>query len=127
MPPIAATSIIADQNDHIYTCLNDSLTTIRVNFTKVTPPTNEVNETNFFTTLNMTDAEEEIIGNVNSTMTYSSRITNSMASAVTSFPFAIYFLGFLNYFSLSSLYVLLNFPIPKRVYNVLAMLYKEVN
>ena len=42
-------------------------------------------------------------------------------------PFSVYFLSFINYFSMSSLYVLLNFPIPEQVYRYLAYFYEELN
>lgn len=45
----------------------------------------------------------------------------------SSTPISIYFLSFLNYFSLSSLYVLLNFPIPKHIYLCFAQVYKSMN
>ena len=43
-----------------------------------------------------------------------------------SLPFSVYFLSFLNYFVLCSLYVLLNFPIPKDLYKYLALLYNKI-
>ena len=42
-------------------------------------------------------------------------------------PLSIYFLGFLNYFTMCSLYVLLNFPIPEHVFNFLGLMYVQVN
>ena len=38
--------------------------------------------------------------------------TDTFANTVSAMPIGIYLLSFINYFSLSSLYVLLNFPIP---------------
>ena len=50
-----------------------------------------------------------------------------ISSAASSIPLSVYFLGFLNYFTLSSLYVLLNFPIPKHIYLAFAEVYKQQN
>ena len=44
-----------------------------------------------------------------------------------SLPFSVYFLSFLNYFTLSSMYVLLNFPIPKDIYKYLSLIYTKLN
>ena len=46
---------------------------------------------------------------------------------MSSIPLSIYFLGFINYFSLSSLYVLLNVRIPSNLYNFLEMVYEELS
>ena len=46
---------------------------------------------------------------------------------LSSVPFSIYFLSFLNYFTLCSLYVLLNFPIPEHIYHYLAYTYSQIN
>ena len=54
-------------------------------------------------------------------------ITNYIATFAYSTPVSIYFLGFINYFTLSSLYVLLNFPIPQHVYEYLAIVYQLIN
>ena len=54
-------------------------------------------------------------------------ITNLIATFAVSTPVSIYFLSFINYFSLSSLYVLLNFPIPQHVYEYLAIIYQLIN
>ena len=50
-----------------------------------------------------------------------------MTTITSSFPLSVYFLGFLNYFTLSSLYVLLNFPIPEEIYNYLSTIYSEIS
>ena len=52
--------------------------------------------------------------------------TNTISKALVSSPVAIYFLGFLNFVSISSLYVLLNFKIPEKVYKYLSFIYKEL-
>ena len=46
---------------------------------------------------------------------------------VSSLPVSIYFLGFLNYLSICSLYVLLNFKIPVQVYDYFASVYEQLN
>ena len=42
-------------------------------------------------------------------------------------PITIYFLGFVNYITLSSLYVLLNFTLPEHIYKYLSFTYSNVN
>ena len=64
---------------------------------------------------------------INSSLTVTSQITNSISMVASSLPFAVYFLGFLNYFTMSSLYVLLNFRIPEMLYRYLAFSYNELN
>ena len=46
---------------------------------------------------------------------------------MSSIPLSIYFLGFINYFSLSSLYILLNVRIPSNLYDYLEIVYGELN
>jgi hypothetical protein len=43
-------------------------------------------------------------------------MTSTISAIARAMPISIYFLGFLNYFSLTSVYVLLNFPIPEHIY-----------
>lgn len=54
-------------------------------------------------------------------------ITGAVATFVDSMPITIYFLSFHNYFALSSLYILLDFPIPEHIYKYLALLYDNIN
>ena len=51
---------------------------------------------------------------MNETLQVTSNITSMIAESASSIPLTIYFLGFLNYFSLTSLYVLLNYRIPEQ-------------
>ena len=53
--------------------------------------------------------------------------TQWIHSVIASVPASIYFLSFLNYFSFTSIYVLLNFPIPEQVYRFLAFVYQQLN
>ena len=64
---------------------------------------------------------------MNNSLVFVSEITSTISKVATSLPISIYFLGFLNYFAMSSLYVLLNFPIPEQIYKFLALLYEELN
>ena len=50
-----------------------------------------------------------------------------MTNIATAMPITIYFLTFINYFTMSSLYVLLNFKIPQELYNYLAFAYEQIN
>ena len=42
-------------------------------------------------------------------------------------PLSIYFLSFLNYYAMSSLYILLNFRIPQHVYQYFSVIYRQIN
>ena len=53
--------------------------------------------------------------------------THMISSVASSIPLSVYFLSFLNYFTLSSLYVLLNFPIPKHIYLCFSEVYRQLN
>ena len=53
--------------------------------------------------------------------------TGLISSVASSIPLSIYFLGYLNYFTMCSLYVLLNFPIPEHAFNFLGSIYVHVN
>ena len=64
---------------------------------------------------------------INSSLTVTSQITSSVATVASSLPFLIYFLSFINYFTMSSLYVLLHFRIPEQLYRYLAYTYQELN
>lgn len=58
------------------------------------------------------------------------RVTTLVADFFTTFavstPIAIYFLGFLNYFTLTSLYLLLNYQLPEHIFKYLAIVYDNV-
>ena len=64
---------------------------------------------------------------VKESLDYSTKITIWMTNFATSLPFTIYFLGFINYFTMSSLYVLLNFELPEILYRYLAFSYQQIN
>ena len=54
-------------------------------------------------------------------------IMQNITLFILSTPLAIYFIGFINFFTLSSLYILLNFPIPKYVYTYLNVIFSSIN
>ena len=58
---------------------------------------------------------------------FTTNATSYINSFASSAPLSIYFLSFLNYFTLSSIYVLLNFPIPEEIYQYLALMYQKIN
>lgn len=64
---------------------------------------------------------------LNSSLNLASGLTNTMSTVASSVPFSIFFLGFLNYFTMCSLYVLLNFPLPETLYRYLSLVYNEIN
>ena len=50
-----------------------------------------------------------------------------ITSFASSTPVGVYFLSFINYFTLSSIYVLLNFPIPEHIYKYLSLIYQQMS
>ena len=64
---------------------------------------------------------------VKESLDYSTKITIWMTNFANSLPFTIYFLGFINYFTMTSLYVLLNFELPEILYRYLAFSYQQIN
>lgn len=73
--------------------------------------------------LEKSEGEEIATVKLNSSLNFASGLTNSMATVASSVPFSIFFLGFLNYFTMCSLYVLLNFPLPETLYRYLSLVY----
>ena len=55
------------------------------------------------------------------------KIANKIASISAASPFIIYFLSFMNYFTLSGVYVLLNIAIPEQLYVYLSLIYNGIN
>lgn len=64
---------------------------------------------------------------MNDTLRVTSNITSMISNFASSIPLTIYFLGFLNYFSLTSLYVLLNYRIPEQIFFYLSDAYGKLN
>ena len=60
---------------------------------------------------------------LNDTLYIVSNATTWIYTATSSLPFSIYFLSMLNYFTMCSIYVLLNFPMPEQIYKILAFVY----
>lgn len=77
--------------------------------------------------INMTDYEEKASETLSSTMIAVNNIVQNIIRIVFSSPFTCFFLGFLNYFNLTSLYVLLNVKIPYNVYSILKIIYNSIN
>jgi hypothetical protein len=75
----------------------------------------------------MSAEEEQVSIYLNNSLSISSNITNALNTFTSSMPFSIYFLGFINYLTLSSLYVFLNFPIPEQTYRLLGGIYEQLN
>jgi hypothetical protein len=61
------------------------------------------------------------------TLNFCSSTYSSVVQVTSSLPISIYFLNFINYFSMTSLYVLLNFPIPEHIYYLLEYFYRQLN
>ena len=126
-----ATSYTVDGLGHFFTCGGNVLGQHAIEFVR-----NGVNSSNatgrgtleegFYYSINTT-SEEDIFIIINGSLEVTSKITNAISNMASSLPFSIYFLGFLNYFTMSSLYVLLNFRLPEELYRYLAFVFKEIN
>jgi hypothetical protein len=129
MPPLLATDYAGDYS-FFYTCFENVLSQYKLT---VGPPssasaTTSVDpEAEFYLALVTTEEEKAALSAMDGSLAIASDLTTNLASVVVSIPLTIYFLGFLNYFVLCSLYVLLNFPIPEHVYKYLGSLYEDVN
>lgn len=74
----------------------------------------------------MDEEQAKAYSAIENSLAVTTSATNLATTFVGSMPMTVYFLGFLNYFTLSSLYVLLNFPLPEHVYKYLSMVYRNV-
>ena len=75
----------------------------------------------------MSENEKKAYDIIDKALMFTTNATSYINSVASSAPLSIYFLSFINYFTLSSIYVLLNFPIPEALYQYLALVYKELN
>ena len=75
----------------------------------------------------MSEEESSLTNSIMSSIEATSGVTNWMKTSISSLPVSVFFLSFLNWFTMCSLYVLLNFPLPEQVYQILAFLYEELN
>ena len=118
MPAISATTLATDWQSNIFTCQNDVLLQRKISVST---------EDQFKYQLVLDEQVEEIFTAANSTLLTVSNITSQLYTVASSIPFSLYFLGFLNYFTMCSLYVFLNFPLPEQVYDVLSFVYKQLS
>ena len=80
-------------------------------------------EEDFYLTIELSEGQNQTVGMISSGLeTVSAMVENSFALIFSS-PLAAFFLSLLNYFTLSSLYVLLNIRVPKFVFKYLELLY----
>ena len=64
---------------------------------------------------------------MNTILTGAGTVTARLHSSLQAIPISLYFLGFMNYLSLSSMYVLLNFPLPEHIYQQLSLTYQQIS
>lgn len=69
---------------------------------------------------------QKIMSMLNTSLTAITMVANYVVNVAISTPITVYFLGFLNFVSTSSLYVLLNFPMPEQAYSYLSVLYTQL-
>ena len=77
--------------------------------------------------LDYSEGEIATFETISGSLAATSWMTSILRSVISSTPISIFFLSFLNYFSLSGLYVLLNFPVPSRIYEILSQVYWQIN
>ena len=64
---------------------------------------------------------------MNSSLATTTNATSMGSNIAASSPVSVYFMSFLNYFTMCSLYALLNFPIPQHIYEYFANVYEQLN
>lgn len=84
-------------------------------------------ENSFMFTLNSSLTETAVYQSMIQANNITTGSTTKITSLISSIPISIYFLGFVNYFSMTSLYILLNVKIPSGIFNYLSEAYKELN
>jgi hypothetical protein len=108
---------------------NASTTTNTTNTTNSSVPVNSSvsNDTvpSYYIPITLGGAQMAVYNIVNGSTDAYSDFTFNFFSLAKSLPISIYLLGFLNYFTLSSLYVLLNYQLPQQLYEYLSFIYQE--
>ena len=77
--------------------------------------------------LNMGALEGQATAAVADGLTSTTSLLDKVILLALSNPFTYYFLTFVNFFTLSSYYVLLDMPMPRQLYEHLSKFYREVN
>jgi len=90
-------------------------------------PGSTCDDRSFYLSLNLTDLASQLNNGAGLGFSYVMSITNKITAVSAATPFTIYFLTFINYFSLAGIYVLINFPIPEQLYGYLTLIYRSVN
>ena len=80
------------------------------------PVTPDPVEGDFYQDLELSDMQNQTIDMISSGLRTVGSVVESSFSLIFSSPLAAFFLSLLNYFTLSSMYVLLNIRIPKVVF-----------
>ena len=127
---IPTTDSTVDYNNQVFTCHNNTLEQLLITTALIIPePTTEEKgvEEEFYTVLELDDKEKAAYQIINKSLEVTIEATSAISAVASSTPTSVYFLSFLNYFTLSSLYVLLNFPMPKHIYLCFAQVYKSMN
>ena len=117
LPFISATSTAADQDNNLFICHNNVVYQIRVSCSPLP------SDSSFFLPLKLNDKEQKALDIIDKTLIFATNATSYINKVASSSPVSIYFLSFLNYFTLCSIYVLLNFPIPESLYRYLSLVY----
>ena len=81
----------------------------------------------FILELSYSEAELQAAENMGNILDKIMNIMQNFTLFILSTPLAIYFIGFINFFTLSSLYILINFPIPQQVYTYLNTIFESLN
>ena len=106
LPRIYATSRAADQQNNLFICFKNVVSQLEIIYSP--PPSDR----KFYLPLELNNREQKALDVIDTTLILVTNVTSYLHTAASSCSISIYFLSFLNYFTLSSIYVLLNFPIP---------------
>ena len=77
----------------------------------------------FYLELELSEGQNQTVSMINSGLETANAVVENSFALIFSSPLAAFFLSLLNYFTLSSLYVLLNIRLPKFVFKYLELLY----
>ena len=120
LPAMTATTYVVDRANCIFTCHNNAVHEYSVSL-KID------DDKHFYRPLSYGDIQQSTYEIINKSLEFTANTTSMITSMASSTPTSIYFLSFLNYFTLCSLYVLLNFRIPQHLFNYFSVIYSSVN
>lgn len=86
-----------------------------------------IDDSQFFYKLDLTEGEKTASDNLGSGISLTIDGTQNLALIISSSPFLIYFLGFINFLNICSIYVLLDMTLPYELYFYLKTIFNFIN